>query len=1068
MHTLTDALKARADALARDILGKPTSSTASELRYGKKGSLAIRIAGPKAGHWYSFEYDEGGGPLALIERYADAQTPQTWAREWLGGNTPTASKTVAHDKITEHDKNTEHEDRARRIARAQDLASRPTRARDALPARRYLTNRGLNPDQTPDSIRFTSERRDVRGDADGAIIFPATDENDDVKAVQRVFITACGAKANVPNRPSKQTDGIAAGAAVRLPAGGASATVAIAEGPETALSVHQGASTHTLCALGSIKRIATATQRGAHVIIAADNDDENSPARRAIEDAAQEIRERGDRCDIVRPTTHGDWNDVIKSEGWRAISRAFADARNNDPLPASIRDALPVHEARRALQQALDTEAANRRAPALIRATPGTGKTRAALQTAIQHVRENHGAQAVILAPEHELTEQIEQDIKATKDADSVNIMRWLGADHHCSNRELLDAVRKNSGSTSKACNACPLQQNCTFTHQKQQSPHILIGAHALLRTGLPSVINKDALSLIIIDENPTSSLLHGTDTTDKINTDTLTQTRQITGKIEPNDIDEIHAVSNAIEHAISTTDKFFTRDAFPESINAKRLRDAAKLEWKAVPSEPNATQDIKQTADAFKEYAAIKRPVASRARLFNTIADWLEGNEQTCPFLELTTNDTLDGGTCSAIAMRYLASFCTNWPTIDGAKYIMLDATAETRIARRLLSSTLTTTDIAARLPENVSIRFVDGISTTSAAITGVHGSKKDKKYSRAKRARIARTAEVNHAAIIAQKAVIEALDSEHPRAIESGALHFGIERGTNELENARHLMIAGRPLPTAATAARTASAIFARFIDPAQTYERHTQTIYSALGAVIKQTWSIKHPDTDAETVRRSVTEAAITQAAHRARPINRTSLTIDVITQDTPPTLPFTEHVHIDDIEPRPRELARARGVIPETDAALAAVTSDHFQTANAIKQQRKNARQPEPVSESYREQHRSLTPVHSTRLTTACWRILAPDISRKRFHVHARHDFTRDDIEAALCANIDEAHVIDSDDNDVTPSIVNEQARLDEFDKLDDDERCAAQRANLHVTRLAVQTRRKPNTTTSALA
>jgi putative DNA primase/helicase len=63
-------LAAHAETIARALLGEPNEdlSTKSTLRYGSKGSLAISIAGTKAGGWFDHETKTGGGPLDLIRR----------------------------------------------------------------------------------------------------------------------------------------------------------------------------------------------------------------------------------------------------------------------------------------------------------------------------------------------------------------------------------------------------------------------------------------------------------------------------------------------------------------------------------------------------------------------------------------------------------------------------------------------------------------------------------------------------------------------------------------------------------------------------------------------------------------------------------------------------------------------------------------------------------------------------------------------------------------------------------------------------------------------------------------
>jgi putative DNA primase/helicase len=57
-----DALKARAAEIAIALLGEPNHMLSSrrELRFGRKGSLAVTTAGPKTGSWYDHENGVGG------------------------------------------------------------------------------------------------------------------------------------------------------------------------------------------------------------------------------------------------------------------------------------------------------------------------------------------------------------------------------------------------------------------------------------------------------------------------------------------------------------------------------------------------------------------------------------------------------------------------------------------------------------------------------------------------------------------------------------------------------------------------------------------------------------------------------------------------------------------------------------------------------------------------------------------------------------------------------------------------------------------------------------------------
>lgn len=76
---------ALAEPAARALLGEPnpTLSTRSELRWGSRGSLAVHIAGARAGTWHDHENGDGGGVLALVTRETGRQNGDAvaWLRE---------------------------------------------------------------------------------------------------------------------------------------------------------------------------------------------------------------------------------------------------------------------------------------------------------------------------------------------------------------------------------------------------------------------------------------------------------------------------------------------------------------------------------------------------------------------------------------------------------------------------------------------------------------------------------------------------------------------------------------------------------------------------------------------------------------------------------------------------------------------------------------------------------------------------------------------------------------------------------------------------------------------------
>ena len=73
-------LTERTEDLAVDILGEPTSHNRVQLRWGRRGSLAVCVAGPKAGQWFDHETDAGGDLLALVRPDTGSSSIRTMLR----------------------------------------------------------------------------------------------------------------------------------------------------------------------------------------------------------------------------------------------------------------------------------------------------------------------------------------------------------------------------------------------------------------------------------------------------------------------------------------------------------------------------------------------------------------------------------------------------------------------------------------------------------------------------------------------------------------------------------------------------------------------------------------------------------------------------------------------------------------------------------------------------------------------------------------------------------------------------------------------------------------------------
>jgi Toprim domain len=102
------ALADRAAEVATALLGKPNHrlSSKEELRFGSRGSLAIVIAGTKAGSWYDHENGVGGDLFTLIRRTAGGDFAEALEYvESIIGYEPTRPipRSSGYDRDLKHD-----------------------------------------------------------------------------------------------------------------------------------------------------------------------------------------------------------------------------------------------------------------------------------------------------------------------------------------------------------------------------------------------------------------------------------------------------------------------------------------------------------------------------------------------------------------------------------------------------------------------------------------------------------------------------------------------------------------------------------------------------------------------------------------------------------------------------------------------------------------------------------------------------------------------------------------------------------------------------------------------------
>ncbi|MEP0940240.1 MAG: toprim domain-containing protein [Rhizobiaceae bacterium] len=233
-----------AQEIAIDVLGKPSSRSSTELRYGRRGSLSVAITGPKAGLWYNHETGNSGDMIAFVIahaglRFADAVG---FCRQFAGlSDSYSASLLTKPRTALKSDRGRQAQleaDIQQRQAKAFELWSE-ARSIVGTPAEHYLTRRlgqhGLPEGMNLDCLRWHPTHT---GNTDAAassmlalMVDPLTRQP---TGIERTFLTVDGLK--IGNRKKW---GLAGTVMLFDPEaeGDALTGLGLAEGIETALSV---------------------------------------------------------------------------------------------------------------------------------------------------------------------------------------------------------------------------------------------------------------------------------------------------------------------------------------------------------------------------------------------------------------------------------------------------------------------------------------------------------------------------------------------------------------------------------------------------------------------------------------------------------------------------------------------------------------------------------------------------------------------------------------------------------------------------------------------------------------
>lgn len=149
-----EELRGMAEQIAQSFLGEPNRSlsTKHQLRWGRKGSFKLNVAGDKAGLWYDHENEIGGDIIDFLKQQRGCSTGEAIdeALTCLGPFAPWSSSTAPKTSQPAEPE----EDDAARINRAMRIWSEVQPVRGTL-AEQYLLGRGIQvPDEALDVLGF--------------------------------------------------------------------------------------------------------------------------------------------------------------------------------------------------------------------------------------------------------------------------------------------------------------------------------------------------------------------------------------------------------------------------------------------------------------------------------------------------------------------------------------------------------------------------------------------------------------------------------------------------------------------------------------------------------------------------------------------------------------------------------------------------------------------------------------------------------------------------------------------------------------------------------------------------
>lgn len=315
-----DHIRAALHGIEREIVaafrGAPNRALSSKktLRWGRKGSLVLELAGSKAGLWYDHEQGRGGDIIELIkqEQGCDFIEALRFAQQFVGGSAPRPNplRNIPTLRIVRDDA-ADDADELRRIEQAMGIWCGVRPLRGSL-AEKYLKSRSLEvPDEALDVLGCHHACPWERSTVPALVALVRDIITGEAVGVHRTALSADGRKLG------RMVLGPKAGGAIKLSGESLITTeLTIAEGIETALSamMYGLRPAWSVIDAGGIARFPVLPHIERLTIIV--DNDASGTGQKATAECRARWEAAGLRVRTVMPPTVGhDLNDFLQAQG---------------------------------------------------------------------------------------------------------------------------------------------------------------------------------------------------------------------------------------------------------------------------------------------------------------------------------------------------------------------------------------------------------------------------------------------------------------------------------------------------------------------------------------------------------------------------------------------------------------------------------------------------------------------------------------------------------------------------------------------------------------------------------